>query len=210
MRKLFLPALALLCGCLWATNLPAQAQTQRGVEPAPNRNEGEGPFQRLIIRGATVIDGTGAPPVGPVDIVIENNRIVEVRSVGYPKVPIRDASRPRNATKEIDATGMYVLPGFVDCHAHIGGAAQGTPAEYVFKLWLAHGVTTVREPGSFNGVDWTLKARERSAKNEITAPRIFAYIGPGLGWDKGRLSTPELAREFVRWAKEKGVDGFKV
>jgi hypothetical protein len=40
--------------------------------PAPDRQEGEGegPFERLIIRGATLIDGTGAPPIGPVDIVI--------------------------------------------------------------------------------------------------------------------------------------------
>ena len=39
---------------------------------APDRrpDEGEGPFQRLIVRGATVVDGTGAPPVGPVDIVM--------------------------------------------------------------------------------------------------------------------------------------------
>jgi imidazolonepropionase-like amidohydrolase len=184
-QKSLLLALGLLLG-----GLLAQAQPQRGVEPAPNRTEGDGPFQRLIIRSATVIDGTGAPPVGPVDIVIENNRIAEVRSVGYPKVMIREGNRPRNATKEIDATGMYVLPGFVDCHGHIGGAAQGTAAEYVYKLWLAHGVTTVREPGSFNGVDWTLKARERSAKNEITAPRLFAYVSPGAGWEKGRLSTP--------------------
>ena len=185
---------------------------RRGVEPAPDRrvNEGEGPFTRLIIRGATVIDGTGAPPIGPVDIVIEKNRIVEVRSVGYPKVAIREAARPTGAVKEIDATGMYVLPGFVDCHAHIGGVAQGTPAEYVYKLWLAHGVTTIREPGSFNGVDWTLRERERSARNEIVAPRIFAYVGPGLGWEKGPLRTPELARQFVLWAKQKGVDGFKI
>jgi hypothetical protein len=187
-------------------------QVRRGVEPAPDRqvNEGDGPFNRLIIRGATVIDGTGAPPIGPVDIVIEKNRIVEVRSVGYPKVAIREAARPTGAVKEIDATGMYVLPGFVDCHAHIGGVAQGTPAEYVYKLWLAHGVTTIREPGSFNGVDWTLRERERSARNEIVAPRIFAYVGPGLGWEKGPLRTPELARQFVLWAKQKGVDGFKI
>lgn len=190
----------------------SSGSTRRGVDPGPDRrkDEGEGPFSRLIIRGATVIDGTGAPPIGPVDIVIERNRIVEVRSVGYPQAPIRDAVRPTGAVKEIDATGMYVLPGFVDCHAHIGGAAQGTPAEYVYKLWLAHGVTTIREPGSFNGLDWTLRERERSARNEIVAPRIFAYVGPGLGWEKGPLRTPELAREFVLWAKQKGVDGFKI
>src|SRR5690606_33408019 len=142
---------------------PAGAQG-RGVEPAPPRgpNEGEGPFERLIVRGATIVDGTGAPPVGPVDIVIEGNRIREVRSVGYPGMPIRAERRPQNAAREIDAHGMYVLPGFVDLHAHIGGAPQGTPAEYVYKLWLAHGVTTIRDPGSGNGVDWTLSERGRS------------------------------------------------
>lgn len=188
------------------------AQTQRGIAPAPDRraDEGEGPFERMIIRGATIIDGTGAPPQGPVDIVIEGNRIKEIRSVGFPKVEIRDAARPKGATKEIDASGMYVLPGFVDCHGHIGGVMQGTPAEYVYKLWLAHGVTTIRDPGSGNGVDWTLKERERSAKNQIVAPRIYVYVAPGSGWDKGPVNTPEAAREYVRWAKQKGVDGFKI
>lgn len=194
-------------GCL------VMAQAQRsGVAPAPDRraDEGEGPFERLVIRGATIIDGTGAPAQGPVDIVIENNRIREIRSVGYPKVAIREAGRPQKGTKEIDASGMYVLPGFVDCHAHIGGAAQGTPAEYVYKLWMANGVTTIRDPGSMNGVDWTLKERERSAGNKIVAPRIVAYVTPGSGWDKGLINSPEAAREYVRWAKQKGVDGFKI
>jgi hypothetical protein len=58
---------------------------------APDRHEGEGPFQRLIIRGATVIDGTGAPAIGPVDIVIEGNRIKELRVVGAPNAPIKPA-----------------------------------------------------------------------------------------------------------------------
>jgi imidazolonepropionase-like amidohydrolase len=163
-----------------------------------------------VIRGATVIDGTGAPPQGPVDIVVENNRIVGIYSVGYPKVQVRDADRPPKGTYEIDASGMYVLPGFVDVHGHIGGMAQGTTAEYVYKLWLAHGVTTVRDPGSMNGVDWTLRERERSAQNKIVAPRIFAYVIPGSGWDKGPITSPLLATEYVQWAKQKGVDGFKI
>jgi len=204
---------------LWLTLLlimlpgaPAWAQGGRGVEPGPDRRpgEGEGPFPRLIIRGATVIDGTGAPPQGPVDLVVENNRIAEVRSVGYPKVAVREAARPTGATRELDASGMYVLPGFVDVHGHIGGAAQGTPAEYVYKLWLAHGVTTVRDPGAMNGVDWTLGERGRSAANRIAAPRIFVYVAPGAGWDGGPINTPEAARSYVRWAAQKGADGLKV
>ncbi|HEY8458990.1 MAG TPA: amidohydrolase family protein [Blastocatellia bacterium] len=197
---------ALICAIAFA-----QAP-QRSIQPGPDRKpgEGEGPFERLVIRGATMIDGAGAPPIGPVDIVIENNRIKEIRSVGYPKVPINESRRPAKGVKEIDASGMYVMPGFVDCHAHIGGAAQGTPAEYVYKLWMAHGVTTIRDPGSGNGIDWTINERERSAKNQIVAPRIFAYVRPGSGWDRGQITTPELAREYARWAKQKGADGFKV
>jgi len=190
---------------------PGLAQ-RGGIEPGPDRREGEGagPFERLIIRGATLIDGTGAPPVGPVDIVVEYGRIRSIQSVGYPGAPIREARRPEGATHEIDAHGMYVLPGFVDTHGHIGGAAQGTPAEYVYKLWLAHGVTTVRDPGSGNGVDWTLRERERSARNEIVAPRIFVYVRPGMGWDQGAIDSPMKARQYVQWAAEKGVDGFKL
>ena len=203
----------LLFFCLSGVSALIKAQPQRAaVTPAPDRraDEGEGPFDRLVIRGATIIDGTGAPAQGPVDIVIENNRIREIRSVGYPKVAIREAGRPQKGTKEIDASGMYVLPGFVDCHAHIGGAAQGTPAEYVYKLWMAHGVTTIRDPGSMNGVDWTLRERERSAQNKIVAPRIHVYVTPGAGWDKGQINSPEIAREYVQWAKQKSVDGFKI
>lgn len=206
----------LLAALLVSTVQPFLAQGARSIQPAPERRrtgdnaEGEGPFERLVIRGATIIDGTGAPPMGPVDLVIENNRIREIRSVGYPKVAIREANRPAKGTKEIDATGMYVLPGFVDCHGHIGGMAQGTPAEYVYKLWLGHGVTTVRDPGSGNGIDWTLRERERSAQNQIVAPRLFVYVSPGNGWDKGPINTPEAAREYVRWAKQKGADGFKL
>ena len=66
--------------------LTIQANAQ--ITPAPERQEGEGPFPQLIIRGATLINGNGAPPMGPVDIVVENNRITQIRSVGFPGVEI--------------------------------------------------------------------------------------------------------------------------
>lgn len=182
------------------------------VPPAPDRgaDEGEGPFERLILRGVTVIDGTGAPPIGPMDIVIEGNRIAEIRGVGSPGSEIDPRRRPQDATRELDLSGMYVLPGFVDLHGHIGGSSQGTPSEYVYKLWLAHGVTTVRDPGSGNGVDWTISEARRSARNEIVAPRLFTYVRPGSGWDGGPINSPERARAYVRWAAERGADGFKL
>ncbi len=181
------------------------------INPAPNRaaDEGQGPFRTLVIRNAILIDGTGAPPQGPVDIVIENNRIRSVRSAGTPGLPQRQNRQPQNADHEIDAAGMYALPGFIDSHAHAGGRPKNPDAEYPYKLWLAHGVTTVRGvPLASN--QFTVKEKERSARNEIAAPRIFNYQRPGSGWDKGPVETPETAREWVRWAASNGVDGLKL
>lgn len=180
------------------------------VRDAPRRVEGDGPYNRLIIRGVTLVNSTGAPPMGPVDIVVEQNRIREIRQVGYPGVPIDPKRRPEAGAgdKELDCSGMYLLPGFVDMHGHIGGRAQGTPSEYVFKLWLAHGVTTIREPGSGNGLDWTLRHKQLSLKNEITAPRILAYSFFGMGSSE-TISTPEAARTWVRENARKGADGIK-
>ena len=149
-------------------------------EPGSRLDIKQGPYKRLVIRGATVIDGTGAPPIGPMDVVIENDRIAEVRTVGHPGLPISPRARPEPGEHEIDAEGMYVLPGFVDAHAHIGFPQQGrhgalAPADYIYKLWLAHGVTTIREVGSMNGLHWTLEQRAQSAAGDIAAPGIEAY-----------------------------------
>ncbi|NIR52347.1 amidohydrolase family protein, partial [candidate division KSB1 bacterium] len=183
----------------------------KSIPKAPPRSDGEGPFDRLILRGATLIDGTGSPPVGPVDIVVEENRIVNIKSVGHPGVPIDPEKRPeaREGDKELDVEGMYVLPGFVDMHGHIGGVAQGTPAEYVLKLWMGHGITTIRDPGSGNGLDWVLEHKEKSNRNEITAPRIEAYIAFGRGSEEP-IATPEQARRWVQEVARKGADGLKI
>lgn len=180
------------------------------IEKAPPRAEGEGPFPQLIIRGVTLINGTCAPPVGPVDIVVEQNKITAIRNVGYPGVPIDSTGRPKlkPGGKELDCSGMYLLPGLVDMHGHIGGKEQGTPAEYVFKLWLGHGITTIRDPACGNGLSWVLEHKEKSAQNKITAPRIKAYSVFGMGAGK-TLATPEEARQWVRDNAAKGADGIK-
>jgi hypothetical protein len=182
----------------------------RAIPPAPPRAEGDGPFGRFILRGVTLIDGTGAPPAGPVDIVIEGDRIADVVAVGSPGIAIDPADRPKAGPKdrEMDLAGMYVLPGFIDMHGHIGGKEQGTPAEYVYKLWMGHGITTVRDPGSLNGLDWTLREKARSARNEITAPRIFAYVAFGQGREKP-FTTADEARRWVDAVAAKGADGLK-
>lgn len=190
-----------------ATAAPAQ---QSFVAPGPDRgDDGEGPFERLIIRGAIVIDGTGGPPRGPVDIVIEGNRITRIAGVGTPYVAIDESQRPQGATREIDATGMYVLPGFVDLHLHTGDPDKTPEAEYVYKLWMAHGITTGRGV-EFGPMDWSLREKARSAESEIVAPRMFVYQRPGQGWDRGPVRTPEDAREWVRYLADSGADGMKL
>jgi len=180
------------------------------IKKAPLRSEGDGPWSQLIIRGVTLINGNGAPPTGPVDIVVEKNKIVSIKTVGYPGIKIDSSRRPvlKKGGKELDANGMYLLPGFIDMHGHIGGDSQGTDAEYVFKLWMAHGITTIRDPSAGNGIDWVLDQKAKSNKNEITAPRILAYTAFGQGSDKP-ISTPEMAREWVKKNAAKGADGIK-
>ncbi len=178
---------------------------------SPKLNGDQGPFSRLVIRGATVIDGTGAPPIGPIDVVIENDRIMEVRSVGFPGLPIT-APRPEAGDREIDAHGKYVLPGFVDAHVHIGYPMQSShgplaPSEYVYKLWLAHGVTTVREVGCLNGLAWTLEQRRQSQAGEIAAPDIVCYAMFPLPEFTDR--SPETARAWVNHVAEAGAQGVK-
>ena len=193
--------------CVFVFLLPLFGAEQ---EHAPDRSEGDGPYDSLILRGGTLIDGTGAPPIGPVDIVIEKNRITRIARVGSPGLPINPNRRPKlgEGGREVDVSGMYLLPGFVDMHGHIGGRAQGTTAEYVFKLWMGHGITTIRDPGSGNGLEWTLVEKKRSQKNQITAPRIHTYIFFGAGHD-GPIKSPDEARAWVQKMAEKGAEGFK-
>lgn len=152
---------------------------------------GDGPFNQLIIRGVMLINGDGSPPRGPVDIVVENNTITKIQVVGYPGVEIKESGRPKlkNGGKELNANGMYLLPGFVDMHGHIGGSSQGASPEYVFKLWMAHGITTVRQPSGINAKE----LKKQSADNKIVAPRIFDYVGFGSGAKNG-INTPDEAR----------------
>jgi imidazolonepropionase-like amidohydrolase len=206
-KSLFLCAALMIAGGAFA-----QDDAPKMI-PAPDRGagDGEGPYGRLIIRGATLIDGTGAPPIGPVDIVVENNRIVDVESVGYPGLEIDEEERPTDATREIDAQGMYVMPGIVDMHTHTGGATKAPAAEYTYKLWMGHGITAVRGVPS-SAVDFSLSEKSRSAANEIVAPRIFSYHRPGSGdeWEDRKVLTPEDAREWVRYIAGKGADGLKL
>ena len=112
--------IALVCAVVLLASLVADAR-QGGLVPAPDRRAGEGagPFPTLTIRNVMVIDGTGAPPFGPANVIVENNRIARIQNAGTPGVPSKEAAPPA-APNVIDGTGMYLMPGFVNLHAHLG------------------------------------------------------------------------------------------
>jgi hypothetical protein len=175
-----------------------------GIIPASARRagEGQGPFGSMVITNVMVIDGTGGPPFGPMHVWVENNRIARLQSAGTPGVPGRQGGAPPSADHVIDGTGMYLLPGFVDLHVHGGGPPKNAELEYAYKLWLAHGVTTVRGvPLAPQSV--TMSEKARSERNEIVAPRIFNYQRPG------DTSSPEAARAWVR-RNANELDGLKL
>ena len=185
------------------------------LEPAAGRERGRGPYRRLLLRNAMIVDGTGAPPWGPADLLVEDGRIAGLAKAG--KFPHRPPSGdgPGGGELDIDCAGKFLTPGFVDCHAHIGAPFHGRNgplprADYIYKLWLAHGVTTIRETGCFNGLGWTLAQKEASGAHRIDAPRILAYAPFPATTDYVRsLHTPDEARAWLRLVKERGADGVK-
>ncbi|MEJ0085069.1 MAG: amidohydrolase family protein [Pseudomonadota bacterium] len=194
--------IALVCAA------PAVLAQRAEIIDSPERKEGEGPYTQLIIRNVTMIEGSLAPPIKPVHIVIENGRIKSIHlinAVGSSAFS-RDIPKLKEGGREIDGTGMYVMPGLIDAHQHIGNNP-----EYQFKLDLAHGITTLREPGSGNGLNWVLKHKQKSAQNLITAPKIKAYLRFGFDPDANfnLPTTEEAARAWVRMALKAGADGIK-
>lgn len=185
------------------------------VLAATSRNRGAGPWKRMILRGANVIDGTGAPPIGPTDVVVENGVITQMKKIGGTRSNPKGSVPPEPGDHDIDCRGRYVTPGFVDCHAHAGvafHAANGPvpSVDFVYKLWLAHGVTTVREMGSLHGLGWMLDQRQRSADNTIAAPRLLAHAYfPAVNDMLKTIHTPEEGRAWLRAVKERGADGIK-
>ncbi|NNE97407.1 MAG: amidohydrolase family protein [Pyrinomonadaceae bacterium] len=160
-------------------------------------------YKRIVVRGATVVDGNGTPATGPKDIVIENDKILRIVGLNPVAVKAGTARRPPKGDVEIDAAGKFVIPGLINAHGHTHEGRGGIPmeVEYCQKLWLASGQTTIRELAAPSKA---LKWREQSEKNEIAAPRMFVYTTfPGA-------SSQEQARQRVREIKQKGFDGIKL
>ena len=227
----FLPlVLPLALAVLGAVPSAAVSQTARESIAVPNNGPTPLPlgttrgerYNRLILRGATILSGRGTPgtnrgmpPEGPVDIVIENGIIVNM----IPMDPVNAAGYGRNfrratGDKVVDATGMYVMPGLVEMHTHLPpptGDMGPRGLDYAYRLYLGHGVTTVRDAGNGAGIKLLAEQRKASDANSLVAPRLVLcqrWPLPLRAWDAG--NTPEKARAQVREFKAQGADCIKI
>lgn len=170
--------------------------------------------QALIIRNATVIDGTGHAPRGGVDICIANGRMESVEpdcSLGF-DAPV------------IDASGLFITPGFVDMHVHLlehGRDEKGNIPPRIdwdltrrsLRLLLDHGITTVRDPGSETEAAVTL--RQMLERGDVAGPHLMTAgriinASPFNPEPFLPVRTVDDVRREIRWQKAAGVDFIKI
>jgi imidazolonepropionase-like amidohydrolase len=177
--------------------------------PAPNR---------LVIRHVTVIDGTGAPPRRDMTVVIRAGMIASVDS-NTVRADLTDA-------QVIDGRGRYLVPGFIDVHAHVNlgpgrldsttHSMSMTPDPDVphrsLRSLLEFGVTTIRDPGA--PAAQAVAIRDSVARGFIEGPRmrvagevIDQISAPGL---VATVHSVEQLRAEVRRQASLGVDYIKL
>lgn len=154
----------------------------------------------LAIRGGTLVDVKSGREIPETAIVVQGERIAQIGTEGKLTIPA--------GAQIIDAKGKWVIPGLIDSHAH-AESAEETP----FGLYLANGVTTIRNPGG--NITALRLTREKLLRGEITGPRLFfsGQILDGMPpvWNWSLLvDTPERARSAVNFVADQGVDFVKV
>jgi hypothetical protein len=154
-------------------------------------------YDELVIKNVVMVDGKGTPPRGPVDIFVKKNRIHSIFSAKQSREAYEDHDHV------LDGTGLTIVPGMINIHAHIHDSRGNKPIpfDYLYKLWLACGITSVRDVGS--NYTKTIDERDKSRKGVIAAPRIFLYM---RAWGQ----TSQEGRRRVREIKEAGGDGVKI
>jgi len=166
----------------------------------------------LLLRNASLIDGTGAPLRAGVDILLADGRIEAIGS---------GIAAPAGA-QVIDASRKYVVPGLVDCHVHLDAPMvfqltleeRQRILEHTPRAFLYNGVTTVLNLSS--DADWIWARRAAQREGRLLAPRIFATgrsFTPEGGWGGrhgGTLKTAEEVRARARDYAAHGADGLKL
>lgn len=155
-----------------------------------------------VLRGATVIDGSGAPPHTGWSVHIADGLIVAAGP--------DDSIRAPSGAEVVDLAGRWIVPGFVDVHTHLPGAAL---QQRFFDVLLSFGITTARSTAA--APETGVEARERLASGVLTGPTFLTagrlIDAPGSMWDFASIveSAAEARAEVARQA-EQGVDFIKL
>jgi imidazolonepropionase-like amidohydrolase len=155
----------------------------------------------LVVSGGTLVDVASGKETSGSVIVISGQRIERVGTAADTKIPA--------GAQVVDARGRWIVPGLIDSHAH-----AGDDDEIPLGLYLANGVTTIRNPGG--NLTLLRLTRERLLRGELVGPRLF-FSGPLLDgvapvFPSGSIlvDTPERARSTVNFLADQGVDFVKV
>lgn len=173
-------------------------------------NLASGPSPSLVIQNVVVIDGSGSPAIGPMDIWVEGDRITRVvKSPGA-----GDQVKHPEADRVIDGTGLYATPGLIDTHMHIRDSAEAPRDNYWYKLLLGSGVTTVKtfDVGDMTAAEMVAE-KHRIESSNVAAPRLFVYPIWGENSDPAaahRYGDPKETRNIVNEWADLGVDGIKI
>jgi imidazolonepropionase-like amidohydrolase len=118
----------------------------------------------VVIRNVTVIPMTGAAPSARQSVVVRNGRIAEISPSAQVRVPA--------GATVVDGTGKYLIPGLFEMHAHASKARASS-----LGLYVAHGVTTIRDQGSEHAE--VLRWRREIRAGARVGPRML-IAGPYL------------------------------
>lgn len=142
----------------------------------------------LVLRGATVLPMEGQARIGNADVVIQDDRILAVGPSGTVTVPLGATIR--------DMTGRFIVPGFVDTHAHFFGIRRGVHERFYweFAANLAFGVTSTLEVQPFT-TDIFAYADMIEA-GMMPGPRVWS-TGPGI-FVNSEIHSREDALDVLR------------
>lgn len=165
-----------------------------------------GQAKPLVFTRVTVIDMVGAQPGTEMTVIVEGTRIASIGKSSKIRIP-------KNA-EVIDASGKFLIPGLWDMHVH---ALRKERVDYFFQLFIANGVTGIRDMGTTEeGFAILARLRKEIADGTRTGPRIIAA---GRILDGAEPVVPENsipftneteARQAVRFLKQSGADFIKV
>lgn len=165
------------------------------------------PGKPLVVRGGTLIDGTGRPPVENAVIVIEADRFKSVGKSGEVQVP--------SDAEIVDVAGKTILPGFIDGHGHL--------EDFHGELYLHLGITTCAQIETGQDGPWSRAQKEGTALGKIRGPRIW-MAGLAIGGVAAEhqsfgsrivrgnivVGSPDEARKAVQRKKELGCEIIKL